>query len=87
MNLKAVELMAAIRFFCHSAWGYKEITCDSGTSVGFAAKRAAAAFFLDDNLAWILSEKIPGGRVLDNDDLIDPFADKQLFLSPGRRSP
>jgi len=79
--------MAAIRFFCHSPWGYKEITCDSGTSVGFAAKRAAVAFFLDDRLAWNLSERGPDGRVLDNDDLIDPFADKQLFLSPGWRSP
>ncbi len=55
MNLTAGELglptllMGAIRFFCHSAWGYKEITCDSGTSVEFAAKGAAAAFFLDDD--------------------------------------
>jgi len=56
-------------------------------SVGFAAKRAAAAFYLNDSLAWNLSERGPDGRVLDNDDLIDPFADKQLFLSPGWRSP
>jgi len=76
--------MADIRFFCHSAWGYKEITCDSGTLVGFAAKLAAAAFYLDDRLAWILSERGPDGRVLGNDDLIARFADKQLFLSPGR---
>jgi len=75
-------LMPAIRFFCHAAWGYKEITCDPGMSVGFAAKHAAAAFFLDPNLAWVLSEKIPGGRVLDKDELMAPFADKELFLSP-----
>ncbi len=73
-------------FFCHSAWGYREITCDSGTSVGFAAKRAAAAFLLDDSLPWILSERGPDGRVLDNDDMIAPFADKQLFLSPDLRT-
>ena len=50
-------------------------------------QRSAAAFYLDDTLAWILSERIPGGRFLDNDDLIDPFADKQLFLSPASSLP
>jgi len=74
--------MPAIVFRCYCPYGSRKVECDSATTAGYAAKRAADAFDLDDKIAWRLREWLPPRRVLEDDEVMAPFAGKQLRLIP-----
>lgn len=70
--------MTVIKFRCHHNMRSQMVECDSATSPMYAAKRAAAAFGLDELLPWGLFNS--SGFILADSEAMGYWKDQDLYL-------
>lgn len=58
----------------------KDITMQGVITVGYAAKRCAGEFDLDDEIEWTLTDD-SNGRILPQEDIIEDHQSKRLVLT------